>query len=310
MAVPETPAQQTVAFGRPQGPDALLLVVALLAVSTSGPLIAGITAPALAIAFWRNAMAVAVLVPYSSARKSIRLELRRLTRPEIKLSLAAGLLLALHFATWVPSLTFTSVASATALVASQPVWSALIARAQGQHVPRQAWVGVAIAITGVVLLTGLDFSLSARALGGDLLAVVGGVFAAGYVAVGGQVRKTVSTTTYTTICYTTCAALLLPVCLLSRSALGGYDAGAWVGLVGLTIGAQLLGHSLFARILRATDPTFVSLMILFEVPGAALLASVFLHQTPPWRALPAAALLLAGVVVVVRSAARAVPVIE
>ena len=288
----------------------MLLVVALIAVSTSGPLIAGITAPALAIAFWRNAMACVVLVPYSGGRREFRRELLGLTRNELRLSGAAGVLLALHFVTWVPSLTYTSVASATALVASQPVWSALIARAQGQHVPRQAWVGIAIAITGVVLLTGLDLSLSGRALGGDLLALVGGVFAAGYVAVGGRVRRTVSTTSYTTLCYSTCSILLLPVCLLAGSRLNGYEPKAWLGLIGLTIGAQLLGHSLFARILRATDPTFVSLMILFEVPGATLLASVFLHQTPPWRALPAAALLIAGVVVVVRSSARAVPVVE
>ena len=310
MAVNESPADRGVAFGRPHGTDTALLVVALLAVSTSGPLIAGITVPALAIAFWRNAMACAVLVPYSAVRPGIRRELLGLNRRELTLSVVAGVLLALHFATWVPSLTFTSVASATALVASQPVWSALIARAQGQHVARQAWLGVAIAITGVALLTGLDFSLSARTLGGDVLAIIGGIFAAGYVAVGGQVRRTVSTTAYTTLCYSTCSIVLLPVCLLSGSRLNGYEAIAWLGLVGLTVGAQLLGHSLLARVLRATDPTFVSLMILFEVPGAALLAALFLHQTPPWRALPAAALLLAGVIVVVRSSSRAVPVVE
>ena len=271
---------------------------------------AGIAVPALAIAFWRNAMASGVLLPFSAIRGGVRREIMALGRAEWRLALAAGVLLALHFGTWVPSLTHTSVASATALVATQPIWSALIARWQGQTIQRSMWIGMAIAIAGVVLLTGLDFSLNSRALGGDLLALVGGMFAAGYVALGGQVRRTVSTSAYTTICYSTCSLLLLPVCLISGSHLAGYTSRSWVGLVAVTVGAQFLGHSLIARILRATDPTFVSLMILFEVPGAALLAAIFLHQHPQWRALPAAAMLIAGVIVVVRSSSKAMPVVD
>ena len=287
------------AVHRPPAGDGVLLVVALAAVSTSGPLIAATAVPALAIAFWRNAMASGVLVPVALAR--CRGELRALSRREWTLALAAGTLLALHFATWIPSLTYTSVASATALGATQPVWAGLVARARGQQVPRLAWVGIAVAVAGAITLTGVDLSVSRRALAGDGLALIGGMFAAGYMVAGGEVRRTVSTTTYTALCYATTSVLLLIACLVGHQSLGGYSAQSWLKLVALTVGAQLLGHSLFNVVLRTTSATVVSLSILFEVPGAALIAAVFLHQRPPMAALPAAALLVAGVALVIRA---------
>lgn len=98
------------------------------------------------------------------------------------------------------------------------------------------------------------------------------------------------------------------MCLVSGQRLGGFDAGTWWKLVALTAGAQLLGHSLVNVVLRTTSPTVVSLAILVEVPGAGLLAAVWLHQIPPLTALPGLLLLLAGIGLVIRAGARAVPV--
>ena len=165
--------------------------------------------------------------------------------------------------------------------------------------PRRAWLGIGTALVGVVLLTGVDFSLEPRALWGDLLALLGGVFAAFYTVAGAEVRRSVSTTTYTLLCYTTAAAVLLVVCLAAGIELVGYDRQTWVQLVALTAGAQLLGHSLFNLVLRTTSPTVVSLVLLLEVPGAAVIAAAFLGQVPPLAALPAALLLLVGLGIVV-----------
>ena len=298
-------------MARPPTRDLGLMVVALMAVSTSGPLIAATVAPALAIAFWRNAMASVVLAPVVMLRR--RAELRGLDRRERLLALAAGLLLALHFATWIPALSYTSVASATALVATQPVWSALISKLRGEPVSRQVWLGIAVAIAGALLLTGADLQVSGRALLGDGLAIVGGMFAAAYMTAGSEVRRSVSTTTYTALCYTTTAFLLLVVCLVGRQSLTGYDGRDWLKLIALTAGAQLLGHSLFNVVLKTTSPTVVSLSILFEIPGAALIAAVFVKgQRIPVLAVPAAALLILGLSLVIRSSSReaapAVPV--
>jgi drug/metabolite transporter (DMT)-like permease len=290
------------AVGRPHGADAVFLSIALVAVSTSGPLIAAMAVPALAISFWRNAMASAVLVP--AMLLTARDELRGLDRREWRLAALAGVLLALHFATWISSISYTSVASATALVATQPVWAALLSGARGVPVGRPVWVGIGVAMSGALLLTGVDLQVSSRALLGDVLAVLGGMFAAAYMTAGSEVRRSVSTTTYTALCYSTTALVLLPVCLLAGQSLGGYDTDDWVKLLALTVGAQLLGHSLFNRVLRTTSPTVVSLSILLEIPGAALIAAVFLGQTPPLLAIPAAVLLVLGLALVIRAGSR------
>ena len=277
--------------------DLVLIVVAIAAVSTSAPLIREAEAPALAIAFWRNAMAVAVLGPLCAVRR--RDEIARLDRTQARGSLLAGVFLSAHFATWVPSLSFTTVASSVALVATQPVWAALMARARGDHVPGRVWVGIGVAVAGAVTLTGVDLALSARALVGDLLALAGGILAAAYVTVGSDVRQTVSTTLYTGICYTTAAVALGVMCLGGGLALTGYDGRTWLCLLALTAGPQLLGHSVVNRVLRTTSATVVSVAILFEIAGSTLLAWAAFGETPPAGAYPAAVLIAAGTVVVV-----------
>ncbi len=283
----------------------LLMTVAVVAVSTSGPLMATAAAPALAVAMWRNALATAVIGPFALLRH--RAELLTMTARERRWALMSGLTLSLHFATWAPSLRYTTVASATAIVCAQPVWVALLAKAAGHDVPRRAWSGIALSLASVIVLTGVDFSLEPRALIGDLLALVGGVFGAVYTVVGAEVRRTVTTTSYTLICYGTAAIGLLVACLVGGLDLGGYSGTTWLQLLALTGGAQLLGHTLINRVLRTTSPTVVSLAILFEVPGAAVIAALFLGQHPPLAALPAAVLLLVGIAVVVSSRPRDLP---
>jgi drug/metabolite transporter (DMT)-like permease len=291
------------AVSRPQRTDALLIVVALTAVSTSGPLIAATAVPALAIAFWRNALASGLLLPV--ALVTCREELRGLDARELRLAGVAGLMLALHFATWTPALTSTSVASATALVATQPVWAALISGWRGVPVGRAVWLGIGVAMSGALLLAVVDLRVSGQALVGDLLALAGGAFAALYMTAGSEVRRSVSTTTYTLLCYSTTALLLLAVCLLARQPLTGYAAQDWLKLLALTLGAQLLGHSSFNRVLKTVGPTVLSMLILLEIPGAALIAAAFLGQSPPLLAIPAAVLLVAGLAVVIRAGSRA-----
>ena len=286
----------------PPATDLAVMSVGVIAVSTSGPLIAAAAAPALAIAFWRNAFASGVLVPLVAWRH--RAEVASLTRREWRLAIFAGVLLAAHFAAWVISLRLTSVASATALVSTQPIWVALLARRTGTSMPARAWVGILVAVIGAGVLAGADLSTSPRALGGDVLAVVGGAGAAGYMVTGSEVRRHVSTVTYTAICYATTAVALLVCCLAAWQSLVGYSGGTWLRIFALTVGAQFLGHSLFNRVLRTTSPTVVSLAILFEVPGAALLAAAFLGQHPSWFAVPGMLLLLAGIGVVITARDR------
>jgi drug/metabolite transporter (DMT)-like permease len=200
----------------------------------------------------------------------------------------------------VPSLSFTTVASSVALVATQPVWAALIARVRGEPVPPGTWPGILLALTGVALLTAADLSISGRALFGDLLALAGGILAAAYVTVGSVVRRSVTTAGYATSCYAVAAGTLLLVCVVSRQDLWGYEARTWFALAGLVLGAQLLGHTVVNRVLRTLSPTVVSVGILGEIVGSTLLAWLWFDEVPSAALWPAAALIAAGVVVVVR----------
>jgi drug/metabolite transporter (DMT)-like permease len=283
------------------------VALALVAVSSSAPLIAFAAAPALAIAFWRNTLAVGALGLFSAARR--RAEFRALAsgngRREAAYCMLSGVALAVHFATWMPSVQLTSVAAAAALVATQPVWQGLIALGQGRRLPAPTWVGIAVAVTGAALATGADFGVSVRAVAGDLLAVAGGMAAAVYTAFGERARATISTTTYTTICYGVCAVLLLVVCVVGGVPLAGFDASTWLAIVGLVVGAQLLGHSMLNYALHRVSATTLSVLILLEAPGAALIAWAWLGQAPRLATLPGLALLLLGVAVVVLAGARA-----
>jgi drug/metabolite transporter (DMT)-like permease len=283
---------------------ALALGVAVVAISTSGPLIAFAAAPALALAFWRNAFATTLMAPAAATRR--HREIARMWRErEVRWSVYAGVALAAHFATRMAGAQLTKVATATALAATQPVWAGLIAAVRGTSPNRGTWLGIGAAVVGVVIATGADFgSGSGRALAGDLLAILGGLFAAIYTVLGERARTRASTTSYTTLCYATCAAVLGVSCVVFRIPLHGYAWSVWLAIAGLTLGTQLLGHSMFSYALREMSATAVSVLVMLEVPGAALISWLWLHQQPTATAWLGIAILVSGVAFVILGSAR------
>jgi drug/metabolite transporter (DMT)-like permease len=283
------------------------LTVAIAAASSSAPLIVYAAAPALAIAFWRNALAVGLTAPVAIVRRRPELIAlaRRDGRRRATPCLLAGVALAAHFGTWIPSAKLTTVAAATALVSTQPVWAALIAAARGVRYPAMTWIGIGVAVLGAGLATGADIGASRSAVLGDLLAVLGGITAAIYATYGERARASITTTTYTTLCYAVCALALLVVCLVGGVRLTGYSTATWLTLGALTIGPQLLGHSLLNFALRRVSATMLSVLLLLEAPAAAALGWAWLGQTPRLASLPGLAVLLLGVLIVLLGAARA-----
>jgi drug/metabolite transporter (DMT)-like permease len=140
-----------------------------------------------------------------------------------------------------------------------------------------------------------------------VLALTGGVAAAAYMVIGARARRAVSTTTYTFVCYGTCALVLLVACVVSGQALGGYPAGQWALLAVVTATSQLMGHSVFNHLLASTPTVLVSLALLLEVPGASVLAALLLGQVPPLAAMVGLAVILAGTALVVLGGS---PVVE
>lgn len=281
---------------------AVLIAVGVLGVSLAAPIAAATAAPAIAVAFWRNAMATAVGAPYTLATRPTEL-VRARGRSGVRPSLVAGFALAVHFSLWIPSLRLTSVTAATALVCTTPVFTVAYDRLRGTHIPRAVIGGVALSFVGVLVITGVDAGTGGTALLGDLMALAGGAAAAGYMVAGAAAREQLSTASYTMVAYGVCAALLGAACVVFGIPLAGYSTRTWVELGLLTLGAQLLGHTVLNRALKSAGTTTVGLAILLEVPGAALVAWVWLGQVPPLAIIPGAALVVAGLAIVVRARA-------
>jgi drug/metabolite transporter (DMT)-like permease len=279
----------------------LLAALGVLGVASSGPLIAATlgatTVSALAIAFWRNAIGAAVMATPVLVRNPR--EFGRVTAREFRWCLLAAIALALHFACFITSLQLTSVAAATALVCLQSAWIAVFQLFRGVRHRWQVLAGLGIAFGGVVAITGFDMGASPEALLGDLLAVAGGALAGLYTLAGGKARETMGTGAYTTLCYGMCAALVAALALVSRQPLVGFDVVGWLGILAITVCAQLVGHTAFNHLLATMSPLLVSMIILLEIPGAALLAAVFLGEMLPAGTYAGLAIILVGLAVVV-----------
>jgi drug/metabolite transporter (DMT)-like permease len=288
------------------GVNFFLAALGVLGVASSGPLIAatlGATSvSALAIAFWRNAIGAAVMSAPVLVRQPR--QFGRVTGSEFRWSLAAAVALALHFACFVTSLQLTSVAAATALVCLQSGWIAVFQLFRGVRHSWQVLTGLGLAFAGVVAITGFDMGSSPAAVAGDLLAVAGGMLAGMYTLAGGKARQTMGTGVYTTLCYGMCAAVVAVLALITRQPLAGFDATGWLGILAITVCAQLVGHTAFNHLLATMSPLLVSMIILLEIPGAALLAAAFLGETLPAGTYAGLGMILVGLAVVVAGQRR------
>jgi drug/metabolite transporter (DMT)-like permease len=288
-----------------------LLVLGVAAVSTSAPLIRLADAPPLAVAFYRNAFAAAVLLPI--ALVGSRGELRELVGRDALALTMAGALLAIHFAAWIPSVALTTVAASTVLVTSQSVWAAVGGRLVfGERIAGAAVAGIVLALAGAVLISGFDFAVSTRAFLGDLLALLGAVTAAGYLLTGRRLRQRLSLPTYAGAVYGVCAVLLLVAMLVVGTPVAGYEPRVWLLFALMAAGPQILGHTVFNYLLREVDATVVAVAIMGEPVGASLLALALFGEVPPVSAVVGGVLILAGiyVAVVAQSQPRQVAPVE
>jgi len=275
----------------PTGRDIPFLILGVLGIGSSGPIIAKAIMPIPTMIFWRNLVGALMMMPFAIARGEWKTKAQL---NAIRWSVLAGTLLATHFICFFWAMKLTSVATGVALTATQPIFAALFIKLAGGHIPKKSIGGMVIAFLSVVAITGIDLNISVRAFQGDLLAVFGGAVGAGYMIIGASAQKVISTSTFTTVCYSTCAILIFPVVILTNSDLTGYSGTQWLLLAGLIIGAQFLGHTLFNFTLKRVSPAVVSLVVFFEVPVSALLAFAWLGQQPPAGTIPGIIGLLFG----------------
>ncbi|WBB58548.1 DMT family transporter [Streptomyces sp. WMMC500] len=288
---------------------AAAIAVAVVSISATAPLTAAASASPLAMAFWRNALGFAtlgLLLLMLRRREVVRVARgeRGLLRREQRRSLVFGFLaatsLALHFAAFMTSTRMTTVAISTALVATQPVWQALIAAGQGVRFGGATWAGLSLAVLGAAAAAGPDIESGGTALMGDLLALAGAVAGAGYTALSQKARTDLSTPLYSTVTSLVCGLELLLVCWLAGIPLTGFDRSTQLSLLGLLLLPQLLGLGLMNFALGRTSATTMSVVLLLETPVAAVAAWLLMGQSIEPAAGPGLLLILVGVTAVVR----------
>lgn len=288
----------------PAPKDLGLLTLGVIGVGTSGPIIAASAMPVPSLIFWRNLGGALIMLPFALKNGEWK---SREERHAIFLSCCAGVFLAAHFICFFLAMRFTSVAAGTALAALQPIFTAIYFKTRGGVIPKRAWSGMFIAFLSVLFITGIDFQISLRNFAGDMLALLGAALAAGYMLIGSKAQQKLSTSTYTSACYLTCAITGLLVAIATGSQFLHFEARQWWLVIGLILGAQLLGHTMFNMALRRVSPVFVALIVFFEVPVSALIAFFWIDQVPPAGIIPGIIGLLVGCGIFV-SRAKVVPI--
>ncbi|CAB4330450.1 MAG: EamA family transporter [Actinobacteria bacterium] len=276
----------------PARPDLIRLIIGIFGVGSSGPLIALSAMPVPTLIFWRNLGGALFTLPFALKHS--------LNRKGVKLAVLAGVVLAIHFVGFFLSMRLTSITAGTAIVATQPIFAAFFVKLTGGHIPTKAWLGMLISFTGVLLVTGIDLQLDRKSFLGDIAALISGALAAAYMLIGSRAQQYLETTSYTTICYFVCAMTALPMALFMGYEIIHFEAKQWWILLGLILGAQILGHTMFNLTLKRVSPAVVSMIVFFEVPIAALLSLIFnIGKQPTLMIIPGVILILVGCVLVV-----------
>ena len=271
------------------------VAIAIAAISTGAPFARwAAPAPPLAIAALRVGIA-AILLLLLGARELGGL--RRIPPRERPLVVLAGALLALHFGSWIASLSFTSTAASVALVATNPIFAALLGALVGDRVARREAAGIAIAAAGCAVLAGGDWRAGGDALIGDGLALVGAASAAAYLVVGRRLRAAVPLVPYLGAVNATAAAALVIAALAAGHDLTALPGHAYLACAGAAVLASVVGHSLLNAAVRVAPTHLVALAILGEPIGSSLIAWAAFGEEPPLHAVLGGAIVLAGIAV-------------
>ncbi|MBM2853512.1 MAG: hypothetical protein HW417_440 [Steroidobacteraceae bacterium] len=270
----------------------LVLAIALAAVSFGSIFARLADAAPLAIAAWRMGLAALVVIPVALAGGS---GVDRMDPRHAALAAAAGLFLALHFATWIASLDHTTIARSVLLVSTAPIWVAILQFVSGRGAPPLRIVlALLLAVAGVVTASaGHDWR--GGMLTGDLLAVAGAIAMASYLLLSQRAQSRLSFRRYLAIAYGSAAAVLWLAVAITDTTAGGFNAATWWALAGMAAISQLIGHSGSNWALRHVSPLFVAVVLVGEPVLAAMLAWWLLGEGLDWQTGAGGLLILTGI---------------
>lgn len=280
----------------------IVMVIGILGISLSSIFIKYSTGPSAVTAAWRLIWTVLLMSPLTFGKKAVRQELASLPKKQLGLSMMSGLFLAIHFAFWFESLKQTTVASASSIVSTEVIWVSLgYCLVLKGKLSLRAIGSIAVAFVGSLLIAWSDSGTGGSHLYGDLLALLAALAVAVYVLLGRVVQKTVSTTVYTYVVYSTCTVALMGLCLAQSQPLTGHGPSPIVVGLLLAVFSTILGHSIFSWCLKYFTPSFVSAAKLMEPVVASILAVFLFGEIPAVLQLLGGGLILTGLYVYARN---------
>ncbi len=272
------------------------LISGVIAVSTGAIFARLAEAPPLVIAAYRVGLATLVIAPFALVK--IRRELKNLTAADLLFSGLSGFFLALHFATWITSLSYTSVANSVVLVNTNPLWVALLSPfVTGERIRPVVAIGVLLSVTGGAIIGAGDFASGGKALLGDSLALAGSLCAAGYLLLGRNLRRRLSLLTYIFLCYGSAAMILWSVVLLAGFPVSGFSSETYACLWAMALFTHLIGHSSYNWALKWFSAGLIAVSLLGEPIGSTILAYFIFDEGLTWPKLVGGGLILAAIYV-------------
>ncbi|MEP0909510.1 DMT family transporter [Leptolyngbya sp. GB1-A1] len=296
MAVPTRPSPWTIG---------LILTIGVLSVSASAVFIrlalqaAGVSGVGFSLVLAASRLTIASLILAPTWRNFAGF---KLSPRSYSFSIAAGAFLAIHFATWITSLSYTSIAASATLVTTNPVWVALLSWLWlGEKLNKLTISGIAVTLLGgglVALGGNTAMGAGSNPLLGNALALIGSWAVSLYFLLGREAQQQgLSIGNHLVLTYTTAALLLFPLPLLLGTGYTGYPIAVYGYILLIALFPQLIGHSSLNWAVRWVSPTLVTLTILAEPVGSSLLGAIVFQENPGFGVLLGAIVILSGVAI-------------
>ena len=270
-------------------------IFARLALAGAGPV---------AVSYLRLGIAAAIVMMLAFARGG---ESRRLLDGRRESVLAfAGVALAVHFAGWIASLQFTSIAIATLLVCTSPIFTGIYEAGVLRRTPSASFFLALICGGAGLALVGFAHAAPAPVPGhaalGALLAILGAIAMSVYLTLVRSVRADLTTLAIVARTYTWAAVVLAALALaIHENPPPFVDGSVWFGIIAMALVSQLLGHTAINVSLRWFTPTTVGFSTLLEPVIAAVLAAIIFREALAGTTLAGAVLLFAAIALAIRN---------
>ena len=277
------------------------LTLGVISISFAAVFIRLADGPVASVGALRLLFAAIVLSPFVIFSRNTRNSIIKLPREEKGLLVLAGLFLALHFLSWIASLSFTGITSSIVFVTTSPIFIEIYSiTVRGEKTSAKVWIGIGLTIAGGVILGGGNIAAGGESWKGDLLAVAGAIAVAGYFIVGSSLRPKLPLLAYIFPVYGTAALFLVLAAPLLGAGLTGLPARTYFYCFLMALVCQVIGHSLFNWALRRMKTTLVVMATLGEPIGTTMIAWLILGELPLPTEILGGVVVLVGVFVVLK----------